>query len=277
MIPLRDNLSCRTFPIATLVLIALNLVAFAIELMLPANAIGSFFQTWAVVPSKVTHAFASGDPSLIAMAMLSFLTASFLHGGWAHIIGNMVFLQAFGRAVEARFGVWRYVGFYLLGGGAAWGMHMFTETASRIPALGASGAIAAVLGAYLVFYPKAEFKTLFMMGFLPVLAVIRAYWLLVVWFALQLYSGIGGLMDPSAGAGVAYWAHIGGFLFGMVAAGLVAWLRPVSSVCYVPLSCACNCAGKCTKNHRWEVLKFWQTKKPCDGGHHHDGHGDSQK
>lgn len=274
MIPLRDNLSCKVFPIVTLVLIALNCVAFAIELMLPESAIEAFFQTWAVVPGKVTDAFTSGNPALIAMALLSVLTAMFLHGGWAHILGNMIFLQAFGKAVEARLGTWRYIGFYLLGGFAAWGLHMLPDPLSRIPALGASGAIAAVLGAYLVFYPKAEFKTLFITP-LPILAVVRAYWLLLVWIIMQLVPGINELLDPSSGGGVAYWAHIGGFLFGVAAAGLFAWIKPVNSVCYTPLSCDCDCAGKCKKNHnhKWKLVRFWQSKPACNrGGHdHHDG------
>lgn len=260
MIPLKDNLSCKSFPLVTLILIALNVVAFGIELMLPADQIEPFFSTWAVIPAKVTAAFASGDPGLIAMAMLSVLTAMFLHGGWSHILGNMVFLQAFGRAVENRMGRVKFLIAYILGGFAAWGLHMFSDPTSATPALGASGAIAAVLGAYLVFYPKAEFKTLFFAP-LPIMAVVSAWWLLGAWFIVQLWSGVGGLLSPSADAGgVAYWAHIGGYLFGMVIAGAYALLKPVSSICYTPLACNCNCDGKCSKrgSHKWELVKFWQ-------------------
>lgn len=241
MIPLKDNLSCRVFPLATLILIALNCVAFAVELMVPEAQMQDFFMTWAMVPAKIAQAFASGDPMAIGMSLLTVCTAMFMHGGWSHLIGNMVFLQAFGRAVEARLGAIWYVLFYIGGGFAAWGLHMVTDPASTVPALGASGAIAAVLGAYLVLYPKAEFKTLFMMGILPILAVIRAYWLLLVWFALQLFSGIGGLIEPSTGGGVAYWAHIGGFLFGLFIAGVALMIKPVSTVCYTPMSCDCDC------------------------------------
>jgi membrane associated rhomboid family serine protease len=271
MIPLKDNLSCKTFPIATLILIALNVVAFGIELMLPEAQIETFFQTWAVVPAKVSHAFASGNPALIGMSMLSVLTAMFLHGGWSHIIGNMVFFQAFGKSVEARLGALKFTIVYILGGFAAWGLHMFTDPTSTAPALGASGAIAAVLGAYFVFYPKAKFKTLFITP-LPVLAVVYAYWLCGAWFIMQLISGVGGIMNPSADAGgVAYWAHIGGFLFGMIVAGAWALLKPVSTVCYTPLACNCDCAGKCSKSHKFEILKFWKssTKNSCGGNHKH--------
>lgn len=267
MIPIRDNLSCKTFPLATLILLALNCVAFAIELMLPESAVEGFFMTYAVVPAKVSAAFASGDPTLIGMAILSIFTAMFLHGGWMHLIGNMVFLQAFGRAVEARLGSVKFVLFYLLGGFAAWGLHMFTDPMSPIPALGASGAIAAVLGGYLLFYPKAEFKAVAFAG-LPLLVVVRAYWLLPVWFLTQLNDGITNL--SATGGGVAYWAHIGGFLAGMILAGLWHMYRPQSSVCYVPISCECNCAGgheHCTKNHKHKLSFLGFGKK-----HNHDHH-----
>ncbi len=258
MIPLRDNLSCKVFPIATILLIALNVLAFGIELMLPANAVEPFFQTWAVVPAKVSHAFASGSPALIGMALLSILTAMFLHGGWMHLIGNMVFLQAFGRATEARMGSLRFVAFYMLGGFAAWGLHMFTDPMSVAPALGASGAIAAVLGGYLIFYPKSKFQA-FTLAPMPLLVTVSAYWLLPVWFITQLNDGITGLMSPEAGGGVAYWAHIGGFLAGMILAGLWAHFRPSEGVCYVPFKCDhSHCHDEhCTKDHKVRMLRFW--------------------
>lgn len=273
MIPLKDNLSCKIFPIATLVLIALNVIAFGIELMVPADQVEHFFMTWAMVPANMTHAWLSGNPAAIGMSLLTVLTAMFLHGGWSHIIGNMIFLQAFGRAVEGRLGWFKYLLVYIAGGFAAWGLHFFTDPTSMAPALGASGAIAAVLGAYLVFYPKAEFKTLFITP-LPILAVVRAYWLLIAWIAMQLFSGVGGLLHPAAdGGGVAYWAHIGGFLFGMIVAGVYATLRPQSAICYTPLSCGCECGSKCSKKSKFEIVRFWGGSKPtCGRGdhHHHD-------
>lgn len=253
MIPLKDNLSCKVFPIATLIIIALNCIAFAIELMVPEAQQQAFFMSWCVVPAKISASLASGDLIAIGMSFLTVLTAMFLHGGWAHLIGNMVFLQAYGRSAEARLGTLQFVGFYLLGGFAAWGLHMFIDPLSPVPALGASGAIAAVLGGYLIFFPKAEFKTLIIAGILPILAVIRAYWLLIVWFVTQLVSGVGGLVDPSEGGGVAYWAHIGGFLFGTLAAGIWMLMTPTNAACYEPMDCGCDC-GTCgeegCKKHR---------------------------
>jgi membrane associated rhomboid family serine protease len=269
MIPLKDNLSCKVFPWVTLILIALNCVGFAIELSLPDGAVGNFMMHWCVVPSNIMHAFASGSIAAMGMALLTVVTAMFLHGGWMHLIGNMVFLQAFGRAVEARLGSVRFFLLYILGGFAAWGMHMFSDPTSTVPALGASGAIAFVLGAYLVFYPKAEMKTVFLLGVLPLLVVVRAWLLLVVWFGLQLIDGIGPILNPTADAGgVAYWAHIGGFLFGTLAAGIWSLARPVSSVCYTPMTaCACDCKGPCHKKHWFGFLSLRRNNASGNEGH----------
>src|SRR5215470_4970952 len=120
MIPLRDNLRCNTFPLATLIIIGLNLAAFFIELMVfGSGSPDRFFSTYTMIPGKVVHAFQVADPYLIGMAVLSIFTAMFLHGGWMHIIGNMLYLYAFGRGMEARLGRARYVAFYLLSGVAA--------------------------------------------------------------------------------------------------------------------------------------------------------------
>ncbi|MBY0358458.1 MAG: rhomboid family intramembrane serine protease [Candidatus Obscuribacterales bacterium] len=239
MIPLRDNLNCRGDALLTYLLIGLNCFAFLIELMVPESAAGAFMYTWAVVPAKITAALASGEPILIAMAVVSIFSAMFLHGGIMHILGNMIFLQAFGRAVENRLGKVWFLLFYLAGGFAAWGFHYYTDPASKIPALGASGCIAAVLGGYLLFYPKAKFRTLLMIGPLPLLATIRAYWFLIIWFGSQLLPGIAGMISP-ASSGVAYWAHIGGFIAGIGMAALWATCFPESDVCYAPNNCVYN-------------------------------------
>lgn len=256
MIPLRDNLSCKTFPYVTLTLLLLNCVAWAIELSLGASEVRPFMSTWAIVPGKVTEAFTSGDPAGMAMAVLSFFTAMFLHGSWMHLIGNMVFLQAFGKAVEARLGSFKFLLFYLLTGATAWLFHFITEPTSMTPALGASGAIAGVLGGYLLFWPKAQFRSLAFMGPVPVLITISAFWLLPAWFATQLIPGFSGLADPSAADGVAYWAHIGGFVGGFAGAALWQFIKPDSKVCYVPIKCDCqsDCAGK----HKKKNLRFWE-------------------
>lgn len=247
MIPIRDNLSCKSPAYATNALIILNVIAFAIEMFMPDGMSDWFFSTFCVVPGNITDAFANFNLPAMGMGLLSILTAMFLHGGFAHLFGNMLFLNAFGRSVENRLGSLRFVGFYLLGGFAAWLFHYITDPYSMTPALGASGAIAAVLGLYLLFYPKAEFLTFIMAGPLPLLASIRAYWLLVVWFVSQLIPGLDELFAPTVGAGIAYWAHIGGFVAGLSLAAYWKMLHPVSDVCYSPFMCKCG-HEDCVKN-----------------------------
>ncbi|MBY0548640.1 MAG: rhomboid family intramembrane serine protease [Candidatus Obscuribacterales bacterium] len=247
MIPIRDNLSCKSPARATQVLIILNVIAFAIEMLLPAGMSDWFFSTFCVVPGNITEAFATWNLAGIGMGLLSILTAMFLHGGVAHIFGNMIFLNAFGKSAENRLGSLRFVGFYLLGGFAAWFFHYILDPYSMVPALGASGAIAAVLGFYLLFYPKAEFLSLVMAGPVPVLVSIRAYWFLVAWFVGQIIPGLDELLKPSMGAGIAYWAHIGGFAAGLCLAAYWKMVRPVSDVCYSPFMCKCG-HEDCVKN-----------------------------
>jgi membrane associated rhomboid family serine protease len=254
MIPLKDNLSCKVFPWVTLVLIALNCVGFAIELSQP--ALQSFLMQWTVVPANFTSALMSGDFSAIGWGMFSMITASFLHGGWAHIIGNMIFLQAFAPSVEARMGSVRFALFYLLACYAAWGLFIFSDPTAPIPALGASGAIAGVMGAYLALYPRAEFKTIILIQGWPLWGIIPAWSFLGVWGGMQFVSGVGAVLDPGAADSVAYWAHIGGFLFGIIAAAAYRLCTADSGVCYVPMSCDCNCDGPCKKKDHLHRFRF---------------------
>lgn len=240
MIPLRDNLRCATFPIVTLILIALNCAAFVAELMVMSSGDpDSFFGTYTMVPAKVIHAFTSGDPGLIGMAVLSVFTCMFLHGGWMHLIGNMLFLNCFGRGMEARLGRFRFLLFYLASGVLAALAHIWSDPTSMVPTLGASGAIAGVLGGYLLLWPLAEVRGLFLVVFVPVPITLRAYWFLAAWFIGQLYEVIATIGQVVPGGGVAYWAHIGGFIAGVVLGGLWKLYRPVSDVCYIPKACPC--------------------------------------
>jgi len=240
MIPLRDNLRCTTFPIATLILIALNCAAFFVELMVAGSGnLDSLFGTWTMVPAKVVAAFASGNPAAIGMAVATVFASMFLHGGWMHIIGNMLFLNCFGRGMEARLGRVRFVLFYLLSGVLAATVHIWSDPTSMVPTLGASGAIAGVLGGYLLLWPKAEVKGIFLLVFIPIPIRLRAYWFLLAWFVVQVYEVINSLGQVVPGGGVAYWAHAGGFVAGLVLAGLWKLYRPVSDVCYIPTDCAC--------------------------------------
>jgi membrane associated rhomboid family serine protease len=235
MIPLRDNLRCKLFPIATLVIVALNLLAWFYELMVQnSGATEQFMSTYCMIPSKVVTAFQSADPHLMLWAVISVFTAMFLHGSWMHIIGNMAFFFAFGRGMEARLGRARFVAFYLLCGLTATLLQIWSDPSSSVPNLGASGAIAGVLGGYIMFWPKA--RVFGIMPTPPFAAETWAFLFLPSWFVIQLLSVLG----PQVGeGGVAYWAHIGGFLGGLALAGMWKLYQPVSDVCYIPSDCDC--------------------------------------
>jgi membrane associated rhomboid family serine protease len=237
MIPLRDNLRCKLFPFATLVIIALNLLAWFYELMVRSSgAMDQFMYTYCMIPSKVVTAFQSADPTLMLWATISIFTAMFLHGSWMHIIGNMLYLYAFGRGMEARLGRTRFVTFYLLSGLAATLLQLWSDPFSSVPNLGASGAIAGVLGGYILFWPKARVTGIFMFGPFPIPINWPAFIYLVAWFGTQLLSVLG---PQVAEGGIAYWAHIGGFLGGLILAGVWKLYQPVSDVCYIPTDCDC--------------------------------------
>lgn len=246
MIPLKDNLRCKVFGWATLILIALNCLAYVVEsiaLSGSPDAAAQFMATYTMIPAKVMHAFASGDPHLIGLAVMSIFTSMFLHGGIMHLLGNMVFLFAFGPAMEARIGRMKYVGFYLLSGLFACALQIWSDPSAAVFNLGASGAIAGVLGGYLLLWPKAEVAGIVFMP-LPMPVKARAYWFMICWFAVQLLSVIQA-SGNTTGGGVAYFAHIGGFIGGLAMALLVKRMKPFTDVCYVPTE---ECAP-CEKDH----------------------------
>jgi membrane associated rhomboid family serine protease len=219
VIPLRDANPTRRTPIVTLALIVACTVVFAIELSVEASggqaALASFFDTWGAVPSRISGALdGTGDPGTAATGILASL---FLHGGWEHLIGNMLFLWIFGNNIEDRLGRLPFVVFYLLGGVVAALAQVWIEPTSEIPLVGASGAIAATLGAYIVLYPRARILTLVFLGFFFQLIQVPALIVLALWFLLQLVDGIATLGAATAGGGVAFFAHIGGFVLGMLA------------------------------------------------------------
>jgi len=230
MIPLKDNLKCLLFPWATFVIIALNCVAYVLELSALSNGSAQhFIQTYLMVPATFMNAFTSGDPAAIVAAVGTMFTSMFLHdpSGPMHLLGNMLYLFVFGRALEARLGHGKFIAFYLISGIFAALAHVWSDPASMAPTLGASGAIAGVLGGYLLLWPKAEIT-----GLVPVPAKIRAYWYILFWIGMQFSSVLTGASD-----GVAYWAHIGGFIAGLAIGGAVRLISPVSDVCYVPSDC----------------------------------------
>lgn len=213
MIPLRDHIPTRRIPVINYLLIVLNLLAFGFQYMLGANEEALVYQ-FALIPYQLTTGLSLGDISDI-------FTSMFMHAGIAHLGGNMLYLWIFGDNVEDRMGRGRYIFFYLLGGFAASLTHIITNPDSQIPTVGASGAIAAVLGAYLVLYPQSRVLTIIPLGFYIRMTTVPAVIVLGLWFVVQFFSGVLSLGGPDVG-GVAFWAHIGGFVAGVVFAKLFA-------------------------------------------------------
>ncbi|HXI44673.1 MAG TPA: rhomboid family intramembrane serine protease [Candidatus Acidoferrales bacterium] len=222
MIPLRDRNPTRQTPVVTLLLVVACFVVFGIELWVSLEggdaALERLFDVWGAVPAKITAALQAGD--YLSQPMLGILGSVFLHGGWLHILGNMLFLWIFGNNVEDRLGRIPFLLFYLLGGIAAALTQVWIAPHSEVPLVGASGAIAAVLGVYFVLWPGARILSLVFLGFFYQLLEIPALVVLGYWFVLQLVSGAASLGAATAESGVAFFAHIGGFVVGM-AVGLV--------------------------------------------------------
>jgi membrane associated rhomboid family serine protease len=213
MIPLGDVSRRPTrFPIATLTIIVVNFVVFGAEL-----AFGdSFVQRWSLVPAQVSA----------GAHVETIFTAMFLHASWSHILGNMVFFWAFGPEIEDAMGPWRYVIFYLLSGVAATAAQVAFAPHSTVPNLGASGAIAGVMGAFLATFPRDEIRTVLVIFVFIKIAYVPAIIFIGLWFLVQLWNA--GQIAPQESAGVAYLAHIGGFIFGLVFARLFERARATS-------------------------------------------------
>ncbi|MCL6610909.1 MAG: rhomboid family intramembrane serine protease [Peptococcaceae bacterium] len=218
MIPLRDSVRPRKTPYVNWFLIALNLYVFVREIMLPTDLLNEVFYNLGVIPSNVLHLLFTGSP--LDTVMITFITAMFLHGGWMHVLSNMLFLWVFGDNVEDRMGHLRYLLFYLAAGIIASISHILANPASEVPIIGASGAVAGVLGGYFVTFPRARVLALIPIIFFFTLAEIPAVIFLAMWFILQIFNGtasLGGAVNP-----VAWWAHIGGFLAGILLTKIMA-------------------------------------------------------
>ena len=223
MIPLRDENPSGSAPVVTGGLIVLNAALFFYELSL-GPGLRDFLFAWGMVPARLGAAFEAGGET-IGWTALTFFSSLFLHGGWAHLIGNMWYLWIFGDNIEDRLGSLRFLVFYLGGGVCASLIHLVTNPGSHLPTVGASGAIAGVLGAYAVLFPRARVITL--VPFFPCFQVIPipAIFMLGLWFVFQVLSGTISLGSGGGGGGVAWWAHIGGFLFGVLVAQFALRLR----------------------------------------------------
>ena len=222
MFPFRDRLSTATVPWVTYGLLTINVVAFLYEVSLGAELL-RFLETWGVVPAR----YAGSGPAGWLAAPGPLVASMFLHGGWLHLILNMWYLWIFGDNVEDRVGHGRYLVLYLACGLAATAAHVLANPASTLPTVGASGAIAGVLGAYLVTYPGARVLTGIPVFVFIHLVELPAWVLLGMWFVLQFLSGAAAIAGTQVSAGgVAWWAHIGGFVAGMALMPLFRLGRP---------------------------------------------------
>ena len=205
MFPLYDTVRSRKFPLVNLTLILANVLVFLYELQLGPDALKEFIFTWGLIPANVFS-----DPQT---SWMTFFSSMFLHGGWFHIINNVWVLFIFGDNVEAGMGKIRYLIFYLLSGVAAGLLQSYILPSSTVPMIGASGAVAGVLGAYLILFPRSRIASLVPILFIFTIVEIPATLFLIFWFLSQLYSGLGALRGGGE-SGIAWWAHIGGFMFG---------------------------------------------------------------
>jgi membrane associated rhomboid family serine protease len=222
MIPIGDDPVRRGVPVVTILLIVINVLVFLYELSLGSRLDG-FVQAFGAIPVEITTGRDLPPRAPFDNVYLTLITSMFLHGGWLHLGGNMLYLWIFGDNVEDTFGSLGFLLFYLGCGLAATLLQIALNTSSDLPSIGASGAIAGVLGAYLVLFPTARVRTVLILGFLILIPRIPALILIGGWFLLQLISGLGQLGIAEETGGVAFWAHVGGFVAGLLLALL---LRP---------------------------------------------------
>jgi len=223
MIPLRDNISAKKKPLINVLLIIINCYFFYLELQIHNSAaLNKFIYHWSVIPvrlwSDITHQWTT------------LLTAAFLHGGWIHLIGNMLFLYVFGHSVEDRMGHVRYLFFYLFIGMFANSTQAYISPGSKLPLLGASGAIAGVLGSYFFYYPYARILTLIPFGIFSRMVEIPAFIFLGFWFLMQTIQGTWalslGVKTMQNMGGVAWWAHASGFVGGLILGPALSMKKP---------------------------------------------------
>jgi len=228
--PLHDNNPIRITPYVTYGLIGANIFIFLYQLSLPPQQLNEFFHVAAVVPRELTASLAGIPVNQSVPEWMTLITSQFLHGGFLHIAGNMLFLWIFGNNVEERLGHVKYLIFYLACGALAALTQWFFSQNSGIPSLGASGAIAGVMGAYILRFPRAQVLTLVFLGFFITTVRIPAIFFLGFWFVQQALYGVASLNAPSnigmESGGIAYWAHAGGFVFGAILGPLLGLLEP---------------------------------------------------
>ena len=218
MIPIRDTIRSRTAPVVTVALIVVNVMVFLHEIAL-GPYIERFVYAYGLIPRRFVYW--PGAP-LDPMRFLPLFTSMFWHGGWLHLIGNMLYLWIFGDNVEDRLGHGRFLFFYVGCGLVAALTQVALSPESTVPTVGASGAIAGVLGAYLISFPRSRVVTFVPLFIFPWIVEIPAVAYLIIWFAMQLLSGVASLGQAEMLGGVAWWAHIGGFVAGLLSVGVLA-------------------------------------------------------
>jgi len=216
VIPIRDTIVSITTPIVTYALIAANVAVYVHQDSL-GPGFERFIETYGLVPRRFVRGWWTDATTLFS--------SMFVHGGWLHLLGNMLYLHIFGDNVEDRLGHGRYLLLYLLAGVTAGVAQVAIHPSSTLPMVGASGAIAGVTGAYFVFYPRARVVTLVPIFIFIQVVEIPAFFFLLIWFAFQLISGVGNA-HTAAGGGIAFWAHIGGFVTGVLVGPALAGFSP---------------------------------------------------
>jgi membrane associated rhomboid family serine protease len=219
MIPIRDSVRSSRFPVVTVILIAANLAVFGLELTMDQAGFGNFLLDFGLIPARFVGFVHELPLSLLYgwPILLSLVTSMFIHGGWLHVLGNMLYLWIFGDNVEDRLGRGAFLLFYLASGGLGFAAHALANPASQVPAVGASGAVAGILGAYFLMFPQARVLAVVPLGIFLQLAQVPAVLFLFFWFILQVINGLTALNPMNAMTQtVAWWAHIGGFMVGMV-------------------------------------------------------------
>ena len=212
-----DDVREGGLPFLTWGLVAINVLVFLYELSLSSSGLDQFIRTYGVVPAQITQ----------GQNLFSLLASMFVHAGWAHILGNMIFLAVFGDNVEATLGKVWFLLFYLAGGLAASAIHILFNLGAQVPSVGASGAVAAILGAYVVIFPHSRVRVLVFLGFIARFTRVTALLFVGIWFVTQLFNGVASLgVETAQSGGVAYWAHVGGFVLGLVVGFLMRGQAP---------------------------------------------------
>ena len=211
MIPLRDTIQSKSYPVVNSIIIATNVLIYLVE-MVQGRGLSRFIFTYGLVPARYSVP-EIGAYFTIGQQVISLFSFMFIHGGFWHLLGNMWSLYIFGDNVEDRLGPIRYFVFYILCGCASGLSHLLINWHSQVPTIGASGAIAGVMGAYFILYPRSRILTFIPIFFIPYFIEVPAYVFLGIWFLIQFLSAAG---TPAHGGGIAWWAHIGGFVFGII-------------------------------------------------------------